>query len=184
MLVLYHDVTSPASAVAVLRLQAIADAGGQVHFTGIDAVGVELSLPVTLDQLAELERERERALELGLPLRRPSRRPPTLTAHLVGDLAEQVGLGAAWRWACLTAYWTRDLDLGDEQVLLELARDIGLAIDAVLEVLGDPRRRTDLRQRFLALRRRGVGGVPVLEVDGTFLRADLDDADLRRLATL
>jgi hypothetical protein len=35
---------------------------------------------------------------------------------------------------------------------------------------------------MLATRQRGIGGVPVLEYQGAFVPADLDDDDLRRLA--
>jgi 2-hydroxychromene-2-carboxylate isomerase len=184
MLVLHFDYPSPASAVALLRLQAVADEGGAVAFAGLDALGLAGSIPPTLDQLAELERVRDRAAALGLELQRPNRRPPTLGAHLVGELAESVGVGAAWRLACLRAYWTDDAHLGDDTVLVELARTVGVDPAAAAELLGDPARRLAQRQRDLASRQRGIGGVPVLELDGTFVPADLSDEELRELAAL
>jgi len=182
VLTVHHDITSPRSAVAVLRLQRIADRGLPVAFRGIDVLGVAVALPVTLDQLAELEQVAEAAAGLGLVMRRPSLRPPTLDAHLVGDLAERMGVGAAWRAACLEAYWTDGQDVSDHAVLDALARRIGLDRGTVLAALDDAAARNELRAAMLARRSLGIGGVPVLEVDGTLLPADVDDATLEVLA--
>lgn len=184
MLTLHWDVTVPEAALAVLRCQRLADAGRPVAFSGVDVLGVEIDLPVTLDQLAGLEAVRERAAALGLELRRPTRRPPTLGVHLVASLADATDLGAAWRLAALRAYWTDGADLGAPDVLAGLATDVGLDAGRVGALLDDRGAAADLRGRFLALRRRGVGGVPVLEVDGTLLSADVDDATLSTLTGL
>jgi predicted DsbA family dithiol-disulfide isomerase len=182
VLILHHDVTSPRAALAVLRVQRIADAGLPVAFRGIDTLGVAVALPVTLDQLAELEQVAERAATLGLVMRRPTLRPPTLDAHLVGELAERRGLGAAWRLACLRAYWTDGLDVSDHGTLLAVGGAIGLERDEVASTLADVAARNELRAAMLARRGLGIGGVPVLEVDGTLLPADVDDATLEELA--
>ncbi len=184
MLVLHYDITSLAATVAALRLQRIADAGGTVRFQGIDVLGVEASLPVTLDQLEELERWTDRAEDLGLVVHRPSVRPPTLPAHLVGVLARRSELGAAWRDAVFRAYWTDGEAIDQPELLRDLAAGIGLAGDEVLGALADPKARMSLRQRMTADRSRGIGGVPVLELDGTFVPAELSDEDLRQLAGL
>lgn len=184
MLVLYFDYASPASAVAVLRLQALADEGVPVGFAGIDVLGLDAALPVTLDQLEELERWAPRARELGLDMRRPPVRPATLGAHLVGALAVDHDLGAAWRFAALEAYWSRGVDLGDHLRLLEVAVAAGLPRDLVAQRLADRARHAELRRAMTAERGRGVGGVPVLEAHGTFVPADLGDEDLRGLAAL
>lgn len=182
MLILHHDVTSPRAALAVLRLQRLADAGHPVAFHGLDALGVAVALPVTLDQLAELEEVGERAAALGLAMHRPTSRPPTLDAHLVGELAERCGSGAAWRLGCLRAYWTDGADVADHDVLVSLGTSVGLDADEVRRVLADRDARDALRGTMLARRAVGVGGVPVLEVDGTLLPADVDDATLEELA--
>lgn len=182
MLILHHDVTSPRAALAVLRVQRIADSGLPVAFRGIDASGVAVALPVTLDQLAELEQVAARAAAIGLVMRRPTLRPPTLDAHLVGELAERRGLGAAWRLACLRAYWTDGDDVADHATLISIGAGIGLQRDDVVAVLADVEARNALRAAMLARRALGIGGVPVLEVDGTLLPADVDDATLEELA--
>ena len=182
MLILHHDVTSPRAALAVLRVQRIADTGLPVAFRGIDTLGVAVALPVTLDQLAELEQVAPRAAELGLVMRRPTLRPPTLDAHLVGEHAERRGLGAAWRLACLRAYWTDGADVSDHPTLVAVAATAGLDGAQVRAELADVAARNELRAAMLARRALGIGGVPVLEVDGTLLPADVDDATLEELA--
>jgi 2-hydroxychromene-2-carboxylate isomerase len=184
VLVLHFDYPSPTSAVALVRLQRIADEGGSVAFSGFDALGLDVSVPLTLDQLAELERTQAAAREFGLTLRRPTRRPPTVLAHVVSDLADTRGLGAAWRESCLAAYWRDDADLGDPEVLADLARGVGLDDAEVATWLADPRPRRAVRQRMVDARRAGVGAVPVLEADGALVPADLSETDLRALAAL
>lgn len=185
MLTLHFDYPSPPSAIALLRLQHVADRGGAVTFVGLDTLGLEMVVPPTLDLLAQLERCGDEARELGLTLRRPSRQPPTLAAHLVGGLADARGLGAAWRMACLQAYWTDDVDLSDEDALRGLASGVGLDEDEVITHLADRVLRGTVRGRMTARRRRGIGVVPVLEADGGVLvSADLPADDLMQLATL
>lgn len=182
MLILHHDPTSPAAAVATLRLQRIADEGGNVAFQGFDVLGLDASIPVTLDQLAELERAGDALRALGVDVRRPSRRPPTLGVHLVAGFADDRGVGAPWRRAVLRAYWEADADLADRAALADLAAGVDLPRDEVATLLDDPLARVQLRRRMLATRQRGIGGVPVLEYLGAFVPADLDDDDLRQLA--
>jgi len=183
VLTLHYDLTSPRAALAVLRLQEVADLGHPVLFRGIDLLGVDMALPVTLDQLAELEQVRVDAAASGLLMRRPTLRPPTLDAHLVGLRAEAEGLGAAWRSGCLTAYWTQGQDLADHSILVALAEDIGLSGTTAVDALADGAARNELRARMLQLRALGIGGVPVLELDGTLCSAELDRATLIGLAS-
>lgn len=182
MLILHFDYPSAAAAVAVLRLQALADEGADVVFSGIDVLGVDTAVPATLDQLDELERYRDRAAALGLQLSRPALRPATLPAHVVAEIADQQGRGASWRRVCLEAYWHDGADLGDIDLLAGLAADAGLEATSVRTIVADPSARVRARRRMLDARRRGVGGVPVLEVDGTLVPADLSDDDLWALA--
>ena len=182
MLTLTHDVTSPASALAVARLDRLAAAGLPVRFRGIDVLAIDATLPVTLDVLAELDRVAPRAAAEGVVLERPSRRPSTARVHLVADLAEDVGLGRAWRTASYAAYWQDDADLADAAVLLPLATSIGLDADLVATALADEAAVAAVRRRTNSARSEGIGGVPVLVAHGTLLSPDLDDDALWALA--
>lgn len=182
VLILTHDVTSPASAVAVARFHRLAANGLPVRFRGVDVLGLDATLPVTLDVLAELERMAPRAAELGVVLRRPSRRPSTAMVHLVADLAEDVGRGAAWRTTTYAAYWQDDADLADGDVVVALADGIGLDPDTVAAAVRDRAALADVRRRTNAARGEGIGGVPVLAAHGTLVSPDLADDDLWALA--
>ena len=185
MLTLHYDLTSPASAVALLRVQRLLDEGATVGLSPFDALGLEISVPPTRSLLEELGAHRDRAAQLGLAMRRPSRQPPTLRAHLVGvEVAEPSGLGASWRWRCLRAFWSEDRELGDPTTLVALATDAGLDAGGVERLLEDRLAVQRMRDHMLLQRRRGIGGVPVLELDGSFVPAEVSDDDLRHLAGL
>jgi 2-hydroxychromene-2-carboxylate isomerase len=190
VLILYFDYPSPRAVLALLELEAAlvgeraAGRDPDVVVVGIDPLGLDAALPVTLDQRAELERWSDRLAGAGLAARLPRLRPPTVRAHLVGGLAEGAGLGRDWRTACIEAHWRAGADLGDRGVLLELAGDVGLDVAAVAAAIDDPLAVIAERRRTAALGRRGVGGVPVLELDGTFIGVDLDPEGLRDLLRL
>ncbi len=184
MLTLYHDIPSAGSLVAMLRLQALADEGLAVQFRGFDVLGLDASLPATLDDLEDWQQYRDDAAELGWDLARPSRHPATLKAHLLGELAAEQGLDAAWRLAVYRAHWLDDADVSADSVLTILAVRIGIPIDDVEALLHDPQQRHRLRQRMLVHRGDGVGGVPVLDANGTFLSPFVPEDDLRTLAEL
>lgn len=184
MLLLHHDPPSAASLLAVLRLQQLADEGLDVRFRGFDVLGVDVTLPATLDDLADWEQHRDDAAALGWDLPRPRRHPPTLGVHLVSLLAESQGLDAAWRLATYRAHWLQDGDLGDVDLLVGLASEVGLDADEVRRLVDDRDRRHELRRVMLVHRGEGVGGVPVLAWNKTFLSPFVPMDDLRELASL
>ena len=184
MLTLYHDIPSAGALVAMLRLQALADEGLPVAFRGFDVLGLEATLPPTLDDLQDWQDHRDLAADLGWDLPRPRRHPATLKAHLIGELAAERGLDAAWRLSVYRAHWLDDADVSADSVLTVLAVRAGLDLDEVEGLLHDPGQRHRLRQRMLVHRGDGVGGVPLLEAHGTFLSPFVPEDDLRTLAEL
>ena len=120
--VLFHDYGSPASAVAVARVDRLVAAGIPLAVEGLDVVGVALRLPPGVEVLAELGGLTDEAAAEGVVLRRPRTLPPTAAAHAVEDLAREVGLGAAWRAAAYRALWADAADLADTDVLVRLRR--------------------------------------------------------------
>lgn len=184
MLELFHDITSAASYVAVVRMQALADEGVDVAFHGVDMRGLDATLPVSLDMLAELEHVRRESQDLGLILVRPRLSPPTAAAHVVAGHAVQRGLGAAWRQACYRGFWEQGLDLSEPDVLGSLAASCGLDADEVLMLASDRAAIAGHRRQVGTLRGDGIGGVPVVRASGTLVPATLPDEDLRHLANL
>lgn len=184
MLTLFHDYTSPASAIAVARVERLVADGLPVQIVGIEAIGVDAPLPVTVDLLAELAAVADRADAEGLVLRRPRHLPPTAAAHLVEDVAREHDLDALWRRRCYRAYWERGADIADLAVLSDVAADAGLPASEVERVVTDRVALLAIRQRFAAHRRDGVGGVPMISFDRTLIPGLLEEDDLRALVAL
>lgn len=184
MLTLFHDYTSPHSAVAVMRVQRLADEGLAVAFESFEAIGVDTRLPVTLDVAAAVEELAEVAAAEGVVLRRPAVLPPTANAHVVGELAEEHQLGASWRSMCYRAFWEDGADLADPHVLTELAARAGLDARDVGARLHEPHRLATFRRGLAVHRRAGVGGVPTILAQRTLVPGLLPEEDLRALAAL
>ena len=184
MLTLFHDFTSPASAVAVARLQRLADEGTPVDFVGMEAIGVDAMLPVTLDVIADVERLAAEAEDLGLLLRRPTALPPTAAAHAVASAAVTSAQEAAWRWTCYDAFWQDGANLADHEVLKGLGARAGLDADRVRQALDDRPLLAEIRRRTGERRRDGVGGVPTILAQRTLIPGLLPESQLRELAAL
>src|SRR3712207_6207206 len=114
-----------------MRLQRLADEGLTVDFAPFDVLAVDASVPPGIDVLAAITDLAETAVAEGVPLRRPRVLPPTARAHLIGELAEEHGLGASWRQTAYTTFWSDGRDLNDPAVLLDLAEQAGLGSDVV-----------------------------------------------------
>jgi len=175
MRVLYFDYPSLPAVVAVLHAHgALArNPGLKIEFGGFDTLGLDVSVPVTLDQLEEIDRWRNDAESIGLEILCPINRPATTAAHVIGDLAEEIGGGIQWRQRVIRAYWSEGEDLGEPSVLIELARQAGMPQDQVHVALSDTMRHQRVRRRMVAARQRGVGGVPVIDADGALMPANL-----------
>ena len=206
MITLFHDVTSPASAVAVARADRLARDGVAIECVGFEAIGVDVDLPVTIDVLAELDVVADAAAAEGVVLHAPTRLPPTGLVHVVsarleavgaeagdegpsatalaGDHADPSGAAVAWRGATYAAFWRDGADVGDPGALTALAGDAGLDADAAAALLADRLALAALRRATTERRRDGVGGVPTLLAQRTLVPGLLDDDTLRSLAAL
>lgn len=191
VLTLFHDPSSPASAVAVARLTRLRTEGIAVTFEGFDPNGVDLALPPTLDALAELDQVREDAEREGVALHRPRLIPPTALAHVAMGWAEDrcqegtIGASAAdaLRRAVYDSVWDGGGDISDPVVLAGLAARASLPGDEVADLLADRVELAARRRRMATHRREGVGGVPLLLASRTLVPGLLDEQQLRALAS-
>ncbi|PSQ05258.1 disulfide bond formation protein DsbA [Halobacteriales archaeon QS_6_71_20] len=83
--------------------------------------------------------------------------------------------------AVLDAYWVEGRDIGDEEVIVELAEGVGVDADEVRDAIGDERLDEELERQFEEARRRGVTGVPTFVSDGHAARGAVPPEHLRRL---
>lgn len=184
MIELFHDYTAPASAVAVARLHRLMREGLTARIHGTEVLGLDTTMPVTLDLLTELDRVRAEADAEQVDLHRPRMAPPTGLAHVVEDVAGARGLATVWRDRCYRAYWSQGADIGDAATLRRLAADAGLPADAVRAALEDRVALLAVRRRAAGHRRDGIGGVPTIRYGRTLIPGLLPADDLRALAAL
>ena len=184
MLILYHDYTSPASAVAVMRLDRLMREGLPAQIRGTDVTGIDATLPVTVDLLAALEAIEDEAAAEGIVLRRPKLVPPTALAHVVEDVAREHGMELDWREVCYRAYWSEGRNIGDSNELRRLAARAGLPPERADSALDDRIALAAVRRRSARDRRNGIGGAPTILYDRTLVPGLLPEDDLRVLARL
>jgi predicted DsbA family dithiol-disulfide isomerase len=83
--------------------------------------------------------------------------------------AEAQGLGRAYHHAVMYTYWTEAKDIGDVNVLADLAVSIGLDREAFLAALDDPDFDEEVQQDIDQAREFGLNGVPALVFDNRYL---------------
>jgi predicted DsbA family dithiol-disulfide isomerase len=83
--------------------------------------------------------------------------------------------------ALFEALWQDGRDIGDADVLRDVAAQSGLDPEVVDEALSDERLRADLHDLFDRARREGVTGVPTFAYDGYAARGAVPPEQLERL---
>ncbi len=83
--------------------------------------------------------------------------------------------------AIFAALWTEGRDIGSEEVLLDLAGDVGIDADEISAALDDGTLRDELTDEFVAAQQAGVTGVPTFASDGHAARGAVPPEHLQRL---
>ncbi len=96
-----------------------------------------------------------------------ARTPNTLDAHRLIHWAGIEGRQTAAASALFAAYFGAGRDIGDAEVLADIAGGIGMDRDAVRRLLESDADASDIRARDAHARGRGVTGVPTFVVGGT-----------------
>jgi predicted DsbA family dithiol-disulfide isomerase len=121
----------------------------------------------------------------GLEMRRPElgHRVDTRRAHVGGKVAEAMGQGLAWPKAVMRAYWQQGRDIGQDEVLADIAAEIGLAREAFLTALDQDQYLMDVMTDEHWAQRNGLNGVPAFIFGGRYLLSGAQPvAVLRRAA--
>ena len=79
------------------------------------------------------------------------------------------------------ALWKDGRDIGDEDVLAELAEDAGVDPDEVRSAIDDDTLRSEVEEHFQAAHQQGVTGVPTFAYDGHAARGAVPPEQLKRL---
>lgn len=123
----------------------------------------------------------------GLVIRWPSVFPlNSVKAMRAALAAEEKDRLVAWSRACFEAYWGRDEDLSQDDVLAQLARRVALDPEWLLARIAKPEIKEKLRANTDELTARGGFGSPTMFVDETDMyfgndRLPLVEAALRRV---
>ena len=83
--------------------------------------------------------------------------------------------------AIYTALWQDGRDIGDRDVLADLAADVDLPADEIRDAAADEDLRADLEDRFAEAQQTGVTGVPTFVSDGRVARGAVPPEHIARL---
>ncbi|MDS0280665.1 DsbA family oxidoreductase [Haloarcula onubensis] len=83
--------------------------------------------------------------------------------------------------AVLDALWQDGRDIGDADVLADVAESVGIDADRVHELLADEARHAAVHEQFRRAQQRGVTGVPTFAYDGHAARGAVGPEQLARL---
>ena len=96
------------------------------------------------------------------------RTPNTLAAHGLIRLAQSNGHSASLVERLFKAYFIEGLDIGDDSILMEIAKSSGLGTDQVQSYLAGGRASDSLRAEDAAARASGITGVPFFIINGQY----------------
>ncbi|GCF13931.1 DSBA oxidoreductase [Haloarcula mannanilytica] len=83
--------------------------------------------------------------------------------------------------AIFDALWQDGENIGDEDLLVDLATDAGVDGDEIRSALADDTLRSEVREKFTAAQRQGITGVPTFAYDGHAARGAVPPEQLERL---
>ncbi|WP_408959675.1 DsbA family protein [Natrinema sp. 74] len=83
--------------------------------------------------------------------------------------------------AIYTALWQDGRDIGDADVLADLADDVDLPADEIRDAIADENLRSELEDRFAEAQQTGVTGVPTFVSDGRVARGAVPPEHIERL---
>ena len=90
----------------------------------------------------------------------------TLDAHRLLQFAKQQGYAEVLTERMFKAHFTEGLHIGDKNVLLELALEVGLMVDEVIKVLDGNDFTEAVRADEKSAHNLGINGVPYFLIDG------------------
>lgn len=132
---------------------------------------------------------RDRAAETGFEMRmtNDSRIYNTFDAHRLLHWAEEHGKQAALKAALFEAYFTKQLNPGDADVLADTAATVGLDRAEAAEVLASGRYADEVRTAEELWRQRGINSVPAIVINDKYLisggqPAEVFEQALRQIA--
>jgi predicted DsbA family dithiol-disulfide isomerase len=123
----------------------------------------------------------EYGVEMDLELSRDVDSLPTQLASLHVKRSAPYETWLAFDEALLEALWRDGRDVGDRDVILDVANDVGLDPDELRAAFTDDTLRADLEDAFENAKRSGITGVPTFTYDDHAARGAVPPEHLERL---
>jgi predicted DsbA family dithiol-disulfide isomerase len=115
-----------------------------------------------------IDNMRQMAADSGIEMKRPPLIPNTRKAHEATEFAREYGDALAFHRAVFHAYWTEERNIGDVEVLCDVATATGMDPSALREALADGRYAPAVEGQMTWSRAVGVTGVPTVIFDDRF----------------
>ncbi|WP_324663573.1 DsbA family oxidoreductase [Haloarcula sediminis] len=106
--------------------------------------------------------------------------PAQVVSYALKD-SEDYETWLAFDEAVLDALWRDGRDIGDAEVLADIAESVGIDPERVRELLADETHREAVHEQFRRAQQQGVTGVPTFAYDGHAARGAVPPAQLERL---
>jgi predicted DsbA family dithiol-disulfide isomerase len=127
-----------------------------------------------------IENMQRMAAESGIEMKRPALIPNTRKAHEATEFAREHGALLPFHRAVFHAYWTDERNVGDREVLCDVASQCGLDPDGLNEVLTSGHYAPAVESQVHWSREAGITGVPTIIFEGRFAVVGAQDYEVLR----
>ena len=79
------------------------------------------------------------------------------------------------------ALWQEGQDIGDPEILADIAGEVGVPENEVYDAVADDQLEAEMKQRFEEAKQRGVSGIPTFAYDGHAARGAIPPQQFKRL---
>jgi predicted DsbA family dithiol-disulfide isomerase len=110
----------------------------------------------------------------------PALIPNTRKAHEATEFAKETGRLLRFHRAVFSAYWEREENIGDIEVLCRIAEGCQMDAGRLREALGDGRYASRVEEQIAWSRAAGITGVPTFILDERFALVGAQDFEVFR----
>ena len=127
-----------------------------------------------------LDNLRQTARESGIEMKRPPLIPNTRKAHEATEFAKEAGQLLPFHRAMFRAYWEREENIGEVEVLRRIGAECGLDGEALRAALDEGRYAGEVEGQIAWTRAAGISGVPTFLFDERFALVGAQDYEVFR----
>ena len=120
------------------------------------------------------------ARDSGIDMKRPALIPNTRKAHEATEFAKDAGRLLPFHRAVFRAYWEREENIGDIDVLCRVGEECGIDAGGLREALSDGRYTSQVEEQIAWARAAGITGVPTFIFDERFALVGAQDYEVFR----